>query len=73
MKKFYVIQAVNPVLEDFEVVGVFSKLEDAVTERLGYEHACIQELEMRHILDLLVQDRMIATDELIEKLLDARA
>lgn len=73
MKKFYVLQAVNPVLEAFEVVGVFSKLEDAVTERLGYEYACIRELEMRHILDLLVQDRMIATNKLIEKLLDARA
>lgn len=75
MSKFYMIHAVPDYLDDFEVIGIFTRDDDAkkfvIEKENSGEFICVarpQLLEMKAIIDLLVNDRLRELAEPIKKL-----
>lgn len=59
---FWVIEALNPVFDDFEIVGIYSKDEDAdaaFTEEMQKAYRCggvaKQKLPMHLIMDMMLR------------------
>lgn len=66
--KFYAVSGLNPVFEEFEIVGVFSRQDDAQEYAKALPVSCIRQLPMHTIIDCLLQSRLQLASETIERL-----
>jgi hypothetical protein len=66
--KFYAVYGVNPVFDEFEIVGVFTKKEDAEEYAKALPVSSILQLPMHTIIDCLLQSRLQLASETIERL-----
>jgi len=65
MEKFYAVFDIDPVHDDFVIVGVFTNESEAIAYTEGRAVEVIQHLPMKVILDLLLQDRLqLAADKI---------
>jgi len=69
MEKFYAVFDIDPVQDDFVIVGVFSKADEADAFTQGRMVKIVQHLPMNVILDILLQDRLQLAADKIAKLI----
>jgi hypothetical protein len=72
---FYVVYACIRASEQYEIIGIFSKKEDAMDCTRSYpepDYACniIEQLSMNDIKTILVKERLLALSELLEPFID---
>jgi len=72
---FYVVYAYIKASEQFEIVGLFSKKEEAddclksypIPEFAGF---CVERLTMNEIKTILVKERLLALSEVLEPIIN---
>jgi hypothetical protein len=69
MNKFYAVFDIDRVQEAIVIVGVFTNADDATAYTKGREINAVQHLEMKTILDILIQDRLQLAADKIAKLI----
>jgi len=77
-QKFFAVHTIPPAFDDFVVVGIFSRREDAESLAEHYEKApdhcgvgLVMELSMPDILTMLVRDRLDNLAKVLEPIISS--
>lgn len=70
MNKFYAVFDLDRIQEEFVIVGIFSKEDDARAFAKGREVNVVQHLPMDTILGILLQSRLQLASDKIAKLIE---